>query len=173
MKNFTRFLLLIATLTLGACGFHMRGHSNKKVTLAFQSVYLKANSETPFVADLRNALILNKVALGKSPDTSTITLEVVSEASDKQILSLSSAGKVLEYQLSYRVVLYAYDSQLVTWLPESEILLMRTLTYDDTQVLAKEQEEAILVKDMRTDAVTQALRRLSHARPPKPEDATK
>lgn len=166
MKNSTRVLLLAITLTLSACGFHMRGHG-KKVTLAFQSVYLKTGGETPFVADLRNALLLNKVVLGTSSDTSTITLEVVSESSNKQILSLSSAGKVLEFQLSYRVTLYAYDSQLVSWLPEEEILLMRTLTYDDTQVLAKEQEEAILLKDMRTDAVTQAIRRLSRARPPR------
>ena len=46
-----------------------------------------------------------------------------------------------------------------------EILLMRTLTYDDTQVLAKEQEEALLYTDMRGDAVMQALRRLSRAKP--------
>jgi LPS-assembly lipoprotein len=172
MKNSTRALLLLTTLTLCACGFHMRGHG-KKVTLAFQSVYLKTGGETPFVADLRNAFVTNKIAIGDNPDQATITLEVVSEYSDKQILSLSSAGKVLEFQLNYRVTLYAHDNQLAVWMPEQTIQLTRTLTYDDSQVLAKEQEEATLVKDMRSDAVTQTIQRLSHARPPKPEDATK
>ena len=74
----------------------MRGHSNQKVTLAFQSVYLKVAGETPFVQDLRNVLSINKVELSASPDKATITLEIISEASDKQILSLSSGGKVLE-----------------------------------------------------------------------------
>lgn len=172
MSLLSRATLIFLALSLGACGFHLRGHG-KKVTLAFQSVYLKVNGETPYVTDLRNALIANKVELGASPEQSTITLQVVSEESDKQILALSGAGKVLEFQLSLRVVLHAYDAQLNTWLPEEEIVLYRTLTYDDAQVLAKEQEEALLVKDMRTDAVTQSLRRLSRARPPKLENANK
>jgi LPS-assembly lipoprotein len=67
--------------------------------------------------------------------------------------------------------LYAHDNQLAVWMPEQTIQLTRTLTYDDSQVLAKEQEEATLVKDMRNDAVTQTIQRLSRARPPKPENA--
>lgn len=163
-----RTLLFATTLLLTACGFHLRGHGGQIVELAFQSVYLKAENETPFVSDLRKALTLNKVELSASSDKATITLEVIAESSSKQILSLSSAGKVLEYQLRYRVVLRAYDIQLNNWLPQSEIQLMRTLTYDDTQVLAKEQEESLLYKDMRADAVQQTLRRLNRAKPPKP-----
>ena len=168
MKHSTRTLLFVSTLLLCACGFHLRGHGDKKVELAFQNVYLKAGGETPFVEALRAGLAFNQVAVSESSDQATITLEVVSESSEKQILSLSGAGKVLEYQLRYRVVLRAYDKQLAVWLPNEEIMLMRTLTYDDTQVLAKEQEEAGLYADMRSDAVSQSLRRLSRAKPPKP-----
>jgi LPS-assembly lipoprotein len=125
------------------------------------------------MGDLRTSLTNNKVLVASSPDQATITLEIISETSDKQVLSLSSAGKVLEFELRYKVKLHAFDTQLDSWLPESEIELKRTLTYDDTQVLAKEQEEATLVKDMRTDAVAQTIRRLSRARPPKPENANK
>jgi len=157
-------LLFSATLLLAACGFHLRGHG-AAVTLAFQSVYLKTPQETPFVASLRAALRSNKVEVSDSADKATITLEIISESTNKQILSLSSAGKVIEYQLSFRVSLSAYDEQLNVWLPEEQILLMRTLAYDDAHVLAKEQEEALLYKDMQSDAVQQALRRLSRARP--------
>lgn len=164
MKIFMSALLFATTLLLAACGFHLRGHG-APVVLAFQSVYLKANGDTPFVTDLRNALRSNKVAVTESSDQATITLEVISEASDKQILSLSSAGLILEYQLRYRVSLRAYDKQLAVWIPDEEILVMRAMTYDNAQVLAKEQEEAMLYKDMRSDAVMQALRRLSRAKP--------
>lgn len=167
MKKSSYALLMVMTLLLAACGFHLRGHGAKAVKLAFQSVYLKVGAETPFVTDLRSAFTFNKVTVSPSAELATITLEVVSEATDKQILSLSSAGKVLEFQLSYRVVLQAYDQQLAVWLPKEEIVLMRTLTYDDAQVLAKEQEQALLYKDMRSDAVAQAMRRLSRAKPPK------
>jgi LPS-assembly lipoprotein len=138
-----------------------------QVKLAFQSVYLRTAGETPFVTDLRKALILNKVALSESAEQATIILDIISEGTDKQILSLSAAGKVLEYDLRYRVTMSAYDNQLVYWLPSSEVSLNRTMPYDDSQVLAKEQEQALLYKDMRTDAVAQVLRRLSRAKPPK------
>ncbi|HLY96494.1 MAG TPA: LPS assembly lipoprotein LptE, partial [Sideroxyarcus sp.] len=82
-----------------------------------------------------------------------------------QILSLSGSGRVQEYQLIYRVSLRAYDNKQIDWLPAEEIMLSRILTYDESQVLAKEQEEANLYKDMRADAVAQAMRRLSRAKP--------
>ncbi len=168
MRALYFILPLLATLLVTACGFHLRGHG-AAVKLAFESVYLKFDKETPFVNDLRNALMSNKVSLKDSPTDATITLSVSSESTTKQIQSLSSAGKVLEYQLGFRVTVSAYDAQLNDWLPSEEILLFRTLAYDDTQVLAKEQEEALLYKDMRNDAVQQALRRLSRAHP---HDAT-
>lgn len=145
----------------------MRGHNSMQVKLAFQSVFLRAPSETPFVVDLRKALELNKVTVANSAEEATITLEIVSEVVDKQILTLSAAGKVLEYSLRYRVTIGAYDQELVYWLPTADVSLDRRMTYDDSQVLAKEQEQAVLYKDMRTDAVAQVLRRLSRAKPPK------
>jgi LPS-assembly lipoprotein len=49
--------------------------------------------------------------------------------------------------------------------PPGEIDQRRSLTYDDTQVLAKESEEQLLYRDMKKDAVQQMMRRLSAAKP--------
>lgn len=165
MAKMTRALLLFTLFALSACGFHLRGSNLKDVGFAFKSLYLKAPGDTEFVQDLRRALVTNKVALKDSPDASELVLEVVSEQTNKNILSLSSSGRVQEYQLIYRVSLRAYDNKQVEWLPSDEIMLSRVLTYDDAQILAKEQEEAMLYKDMRSDAVAQAVRRLSRAKP--------
>jgi len=165
MTNATRALLLLTILTLAACGFHLRGSNLKDVQFAFKSLYLKAPGETPFVSDLRRILKANKIELVATADKADLVLEVVSEQSLKQILSLSGAGRVQEYQLFYRVNLRAYDNQQNDWLPADEILLSRILPYDDAQVLAKEQEEAMLYKDMRSDALAQAIRRLNRAKP--------
>jgi LPS-assembly lipoprotein len=40
------------------------------------------------------------------------------------------------------------------------------VSYDDTQVLAKESEEQLLFRDMQSDMVQQILRRLAAARKP-------
>ena len=42
--------------------------------------------------------------------------------------------------------------------------LKRDLSYSDTDVLGKEQEEALLYRDMVNDAVQQVMRRLQVAR---------
>ncbi len=165
MKNSMRILVLVVTLSLAACGFHLRGSNLNGIGFAFKSLYLKAPAETPFVADLSHALYANKITLTGTSDQSELILEVVSEQTVKQILSLSGSGRVQEYQLIYRVSLRAYDSKQVDWLPAEEIALARILAYDDAQVLAKEQEESLLYKDMRADAVAQAVRRLSRAKP--------
>lgn len=162
--NLRHALLLLLALSLAACGFHLRGRG-VQVQFAFNSLYLKVKTESPFVNDLRQTLALNKIPVADAPEKADLTLEVVSEVTDKQILSLSGAGRVVEYQLRYRVSLRAYDNKQIDWLPEEEILLMRILPYDDQQVLAKEQEEVLLYKDMRADAVQQALRRLGRAKP--------
>ena len=165
MTNATRILLSLMVLALTACGFHLRGSNLKGVEFAFKSLYLKAPGETPFVAELRRTLTASKVALTTTSDQAELVLEIVSEQATKQILSLSGSGRVREYQLFYRVSLRAYDSRQIDWLPAEEIALSRIMTYDDAQVYAKQQEEALLYKDMRTDAVAQAMRRLSRAKP--------
>lgn len=165
MTNATRALLLLTMLTLTACGFHLRGNNLKDVQFAFKSLYLKAPGETQFVSDLRRMLKANKIEMTPTADKADLVLEVVSEQTLKQILSLSGAGRVQEYQLFYRVSLRAYDNQQNDWLPADEISLSRILPYDDAQVLAKEQEEATLYKDMRSDAVAQTVRRLNRAKP--------
>jgi LPS-assembly lipoprotein len=165
MTNAMRAFLLLMVLALAACGFHLRGSNLKDVQFAFKLLYLKAPGETPFVTDLRNALKANKVTFVASADTADLVLEVVSEQTLKQILSLSSAGLVQEYQLFYTVSLRAYDNQQNDWLPVEEIALSRILSYNDSQALAKQLEEAMLYKDMRSDAVGQAVRRLYRAKP--------
>jgi LPS-assembly lipoprotein len=166
-----RIILLLLTLSLSSCGFHLRGHDLKGAGFPFGSIYLKASAQTPFVNDLQQYLELYKIKLMPSSAQADLTLDVVSESSDKQILALSGAGQVLEFQLRYTVSIRAYDKEMQDWLSPDEISLQRTLSYSDAQILAKEQEEGLLYRDMRSDAVQQVMRRLSRAKPrPDPAD---
>ena len=53
-------------------------------------------------------------------------------------------------------------------IPASRISVHRDLTYNDAQLLAKEQEENQLYREMQNDVVLQLLRRLSSAHWPLP-----
>ena len=88
----------------------------------------------------------------------------------KLILALNASGQVSEYELHYKVNVRAYDRQQQEWLPASEIDMLSYFNYDNTQILAKAQEEQLLYQSMRSDAVQQVIRRLSLAKPPKPDE---
>ncbi|MDQ3268448.1 MAG: hypothetical protein M3P47_06995, partial [Pseudomonadota bacterium] len=94
--------LLILTLLLTACGFHLRGQGGA-FTFPFQTLYiLSPNANAPFIVDLKRVVQLYNVKLADSSANAQLTLHIVSETMSKQILSLSDAGRVREYQLNYR-----------------------------------------------------------------------
>ena len=161
MRPFFQFAAVALTaVLLTACGFHLRGQAN----MPFKTLYLNAvNPGTLFVADLRRNLEANKVQLVNSAEQADVALNIIFEIADKQILSLGGGGRVHEFRLIYRVSLRAYDLKQQDWIPASEIELRRDYTYDDTKVLAKEAEEALLLQSMRSDMVQQIVRRLSRA----------
>lgn len=166
-KNLLLIPLLILALFLSACGFHLRGQGQGGFTFPFQTLFIKsANANAPFIVDLKRAVQLYGATLVDTSENAHLTLHIVSEEKSRRILSLSDTGRVREYQLIYRVSLYADDIQLQKWLPADEIVLQRYLSFDNTQILAKEKEETVLYQDMRQDAIQQVLRRLSLAKPP-------
>ena len=174
------FSTILLTLLLSACGFHLRGQTS--YALPFKSITVRAfNDFSPIVVALKQALqdqgvqIVDASDLPKSdqlPEDKTnasptqLTLYVTSESTSKQILSLSGAGRVREFQLNYRVMLRVYDQQQQDWIFPATVDLQRNLPYADTLVLAKESEEAQLYQEMRRDAVQQIMRQLKAAREP-------
>ncbi len=134
--------------------------------MSFQTIYLTApNPASPFINELRRDLLANKVNLATSPEQADVVLDIVSENTEKQVLTLGADGRVNEYRLLYRVSLRAYNQQQQDWIPAEEMLQRRDYSYDDTQILAKEAEENLLNQSMSSDMVQQILRRLSHAKP--------
>lgn len=156
-----RAILVLLLCLLSACSFHLRGQAG----MPFQSIFLVApDVNSPFVNELRRNLQANKVLIASSAEQADLVLDIASEVSDRQPLTLGGSGRVNEYQLGLRVALRAYDKEQREWMPSEEILLYRNLTYDDTMILAKESEANLLNQSMRSDMVQQIIRRLSRAK---------
>ncbi|OGS91194.1 MAG: hypothetical protein A2Z95_01665 [Gallionellales bacterium GWA2_60_18] len=157
-----RTFILLMSLLLTACGFHLRG----QVGMPFETLYLQStNPNSALAVELRRNLQANNVKLTDKAEQADVVLDIVSERDDKQILTLGGSGRVTEYQLYYRVSLRAYDNQRQDWVPAEEVVIRRDYSYDDTQILAKEQEETMLYQNMHSDMVQQIMRRLSRAKP--------
>jgi LPS-assembly lipoprotein len=151
----------MAALLCG-CGFHLRGEA----TLPFASLYVSPGS-SEFANLLKRAVRSGSDAkIVDSAKAAQATLSILSERRERVILSLSAAGRVQELSLYYRVLFAVADAAGKQYMKSNQIVLRRDLTYNDTDVISKEQEEALLYKDMENDAVQQVMRRLEAARPP-------
>ena len=151
-------------MLLAACGFHLRGDAS----FPFSTVYVSVPMSQPMAVETRRALA--------AADSSTKVVDVAANAEvllelpvvvdDKDVLSLSSGGSVREYQLVKRVQYRLSDKNGNQWIPPGEIVIRRSYTFNETQVLARDLQEQRLLREMQTDAVQQLLRRMQAARKP-------
>jgi LPS-assembly lipoprotein len=116
----------------------------------------------------RNIQAGTRARVVDDPKQADAVLQFTEETRAKEILSLTSAGRVREFQLRYRVGFRVHDGKGADFVPANVIQLTRDVTFNDAEVLAKEQEEQLLFRDMQADMVQQILRRLAAAKPPKP-----
>ena len=151
-------------MLLDGCGFRLRGTAN----VPFETIHVPG-ATTGIALDLkRNIEAGTRARVVDDPKAAQALLQVTEEARSREILSLTSAGRVREFQLRYRVGFRVHDGKGGEFVPASVIQLTRDMTYSDAEILAKEQEEQLLFRDMRTDMVQQILRRLASAKPPAP-----
>lgn len=154
--------MLTAAALLSACGFQLRGQS----TLPFEALFVQASSTSPFALQLKRAVQASSTTrIAERADQADAILQIMGENAEKRILSLSSGGRVSEFQLRYRVQFRLTDQKNHEHIPLSEIILKRDYSFNDEQALSKEAEEALLYRDMRNDAVQQLVRRLQATKP--------
>ncbi len=152
-----------ATALLAGCGFRPRGEA----TYPFESLYVNAPTSPPLAAELVRAI--GAASQAKVVDTAIgaqVVLDIPSAIDDKEVLSLSSGGSVREYQLIKRVQFRLRDKDGIDWMPSGQIVIRRSYTFNETQVLARDLQEQRLLREMQTDAVQQIVRRLQGARKP-------
>ncbi len=161
----TAVLALAAAAVLAGCGFQLRG-SGGEYNMPFKSIYLAFPETSALGTELRRNLRGgDKVVVVDDPAKAEARFEVLSENRGKAILSLNSQGRVREFLLTYTLTFRVVNAAGVELLGPTELNLKRPLTFNETQVLAKESEEALLYRDMQADLVQQILRRLAAVKP--------
>ena len=134
----------------------------------FQSLYVPGATSGIALDLKRNIQVGTRARVVDDPNQADAVLQFTEESRTKEILSLTGAGRVREFQLRYRVGFRVHDGKGAEYVPTNVIQLTRDVTFNDAEILAKEQEEQLLFRDMQSDMVQQILRRLSAAKPPKP-----
>ena len=153
------FLAALPAALATGCGFRLRRFEG----LPFASLYIDAPPGSVVAQRIHTLLSADgKTRLVASATEADAILRIAREERTKTILSLSGAGRVTEYRLGLRLR-YSVDGrdERVLAAPET-IELIRDMTYDDAQLLAKGAEEQLLIRDMDESAALRILRRLKN-----------
>ena len=157
-------LTLIAAgtaLALTGCGFELR----KAPNFPFKTIYIPYAVGTALGIELRRSLEsggnVTVVIEGRFIDQAEVILDVVSETREKIVVSRNAQGLVREFQLRLRFVFRLRTAKGKELIPSAEILQQRDISFNESAVLAKESEEALLYREMQSDTVQQIMRRLA------------
>ncbi len=164
-RRFAHALVLVTALLVSACGFQLRG-SGSHANLPFKTIYLGVSDASPLGNDLKRYIAgAGGTTVVSDPKAAQANVEILSETRNKTILSLNSQGRIREYSLSYTLSFQVKDGKNNILLAPTTITLNRIISFNESQVLAKESEEASLYRDMQSDMVQQILRRLAAIKP--------
>ncbi len=87
--------ILLIAMTLSSCGFQLRGQA----AIPYKTLFIETNGYSLFANDLERAIRSgSKTKIVSSRDEAEAVLKIISEVQEKQIIALSSAGKVLEFE---------------------------------------------------------------------------
>ena len=146
---YEKFITLFMLLMITSCGFHLRGMTE----ISFKTISLEGK-ELSFTKNLKKTLASNKVSIILPTENPELRIELLSEESEKRILSLSGQGLVREFEIFYRVRYRIKTIDSETWSQENIIETRRDFTFSDSNLIGKEEEERQLNESMRNEAIT-------------------
>ena len=168
MKNRKLTFLVLLSFLIISCGFHLRGSQDLSAVLPEVQIQ-GVSKHSELGRELTRALTAAKVNV---LDESETLLSITRDNLSKRVLSLDSAGRVNQYELSYKLSFSLVKKvkpeneesdgkqMIVDLIPVQNITEKREYLFDANLVLAKADEETRLNNDMRQAAMLQLVRRL-------------
>jgi LPS-assembly lipoprotein len=155
----------VAAALLAGCGFQLR----QAPDFVFGAIYVTSPPNSSLGNELRRSLaangkvdvVLTAAAAPASAIRNGVILDMLQEQREKVVVGLNASGQVREFQLRTRVRFKLRTPTGKELIPETELLLTRDISFNESAVLAKEAEENLLYRDMQSDIVQQLMRRLA------------
>ncbi|MCW8195054.1 hypothetical protein F6455_09675 [Proteobacteria bacterium 005FR1] len=147
-----------AALLLTACGWHLRG----TVTLpeGLDSVHLNNLSDAQLLGrTLEQLLVANGVELSR-PASAQLTINLIDYEEDRRVVAIGDNTLVTEYELIATADFSVEDSEGGIILPPSDVSVIRSYQFDQDNVLGMEEEQQLILTEMRREIAQSIVRRL-------------
>lgn len=158
-----RTLLLALTLSLSACGFHLREQAVLPAVLQDLRIEV-ADPFSPIGQELGRALQRSGATLHDGATDEVAVLRVLVDALNTVPLSVSGTARVQEYQVVHRVEFEIVGADGEVLLPRETIERRREYRFDETQALGAAAEDELARKELRRDTLAALLRRIGSLR---------
>jgi LPS-assembly lipoprotein len=153
------FVVLVATVVLSGCGFHLQGHT--PLPDVVRTPYVQTSDrQSEFVISLQRAMISSGAHPVELKSRASVVVAILKDDVVRRTLSVSAQNQPDEYELTYNVrfSVTAGDKEL---LPPTDISNVRSFAFAEQLLLAKNHEEMILRQDMAHDLADMVMRRLA------------
>ena len=156
-------LALFGITVLAGCGFKLRTSQ----TMPFATIAVTPERAAGVAGDISRYLgdLVRPVAPGVGGEPPEVILDISQEAREKLVVGVNASGQVREYELRMRITFSLRSPKAGELIAPSVIEQHRSISFNESAVLAKEAEEVLLYRDMQNDIVQQLLRRLAAFKP--------
>ncbi len=156
-----RFIPLTLTLLLlSSCGFHLRGLANAPEWLDNVSI-ISNDGNKELTSILKSQLEGYKIRVNSDPAFARYWLIINKINFRQQIVSIGASTNPRQYQLILTIEFMLQTSKGEVIKPPRFISVSRQLTVNSDRILGSSDEEAILISEMKKEAVLQIINRLS------------
>jgi len=154
----TLYLLLAVTVLAAGCGFRLQGAS--QLPAGLDSVHVATRDRLTFFAvELGRGLERIGARQAAVAGEADAVVRVTRDRSGRRVLSVSARNTPQEYAVFYEVE-FAIDRGGAQVVPPQRLELTRNISFDESELLAKDREEEILREAMARDLADLVLRRL-------------
>ena len=155
-------LAMCLAVSISACGFQLRGSAALPEEMAV--TFIKSNRPYgTLIDDFADALRTHHVKVTRDRSKATAVLEIMHDARDKDVLSVNSSGKVLEFQLRQSIRFAVTTSDQLPLLEPQSMTMTRDYLYSNTDVLGKQREEIVVRRALQRELVNLAMLRITAA----------
>lgn len=161
LSRFTfRSLALVALCcALSACGWRLQGTARLPEVMARAYVDAK-DPYSDFTRAIRESLEASGARVVDNRADASAVLRIRIDDSGERVLSVSARNTPEEYQVYYAVE-YSVEGEGSTLIAPDSIEVTRDYSYDETAVLAKQRERAVLREALARDLAAMIVRRLA------------
>jgi LPS-assembly lipoprotein len=153
-------LWILGTAVLGGCGFQLRGATE----LPFSRIALEGFAPRSPLADELKRTLSQSAEVVPSAALAQVVLHAITDRRERGVVASTAFGQVRELQLRVRLEFRLATPGGRELIPATELLLTRDMSYSETLALAKEYEEAQLLRAMQSDIVGQLMHRLARVK---------